>query len=178
MRGVESDQLVVAGVSPGLPVAVHQDRTPALPAVDGQVGHQEREIVAHVAATQVGVKLDAVHHPYRAVGQHVLGAQIAVALSHESPARPVGERLGVTGDERVRCCPQRPHPVAQYRLLDRPEQLLQVALDPALHLEHGRRHGDRLGVAVKLGQSSSDHDHGLLLDGPAASVAASVLRSS
>jgi hypothetical protein len=57
-------------------------------------------------------------------------------------------------------------PVAHLRVVERLEQLVQVALDPAWHLEHGCLHGDVLGVTVKLGQPPPDRDHRVLLDVP------------
>jgi hypothetical protein len=59
-----------------------------------------------------------------------------------------------------------PHPVVHRRVVDRLEQLVQVALDPMLHLKQGRPNRDTRSVAVKLGRPPPDGDHGVLLDDP------------
>ena len=157
--GVERDQPILARITAGVPVGVHERVGKTIPTPGGQVHHQERDIVGNIELAQRAVELDAVDHLKRLVEEHMLGAEVAMPLAHESASCAGVQHLRVRRHERVREALQGKNPSDLGPLLDDPQQLVEVLRHPPLHGQdwHPTRR-DSPRARVKLRQHASQRD--------------------
>ena len=99
---------------------MHQRFGEPIPAPADQVHHHEREVVGDVELAQRGFELHAVDNLKRLAEEHVLGAQVAVPLSHQPPSCAGVQHLRVRRHERVREALQGQNSLDLGALLDDP----------------------------------------------------------
>ena len=90
---VAARRLVLGDQSPGEVISARRD----------QVHHEERQVGGHVDAAQSGIELHGVEDLDRVpLKDHMLGAQIAVAVAHEAARGTILELLVASVQERDR----------------------------------------------------------------------------
>ena len=101
IRGVEEEQRTTAVVAARRLVLGDQSSGEVISARRDQVHHEERQVRGHVDAAQGGIELDGVKDLDRVtLEDHMLGAQIAVAVANEAARGTILELLVAGVQER------------------------------------------------------------------------------